>query len=588
MFRSIRWRITLPFAALISLVVLTLGGYLTTVAQSYLLQDLQDDLLTRARLLSGLLENQEFQLENAEALDATAQRWAQDLDLRITIIGLDGTVLGESDGDRTLMENHANRPEVQEALETGRGRSTRFSRTLGFQTLYVALPVLQDDHAVGVVRLSLPLDQVQASVTTLQRSIILAALVATVLAVLLADTISRRIVRPLRDLTEDSRNIAAGERSPPQIPNTRDEVEDLARALNQMSEQLRGQIDALEAEREKLSTVLHQMESGVLMVDPQGEIVLINQAAERIFGIDQDTAMGRSLVETLRLHRIVNLWQKANQDNTTVIQEIDLINQRKSLQVIATPLGGVLSGNILLILQDVTHIRRLETIRRDFITNISHELRTPLASLKALTETLLDGALDDPPASRRFLTRIETEVDSLSLMVQELLELTRIESGRVPLEIESTLPITLIQGAVERLQMQAERAGLVIDVQCDPGLPQVNADVPRMQQVLMNLLHNAIKFTPAGGSIDLFAYLDEGGQVVFGVHDTGVGISADDLSRIFERFYKADRSRSGGGTGLGLAISKHLVEAHGGRIWAESVEGRGSTFFLVLPVSPAA
>ncbi len=587
MFRSIRWRITLPFAALISLVVLTLGGYLSTVARSYLIQDLQNNLLARAQILGGLLEHQDFRPENAESLDAIARRWAQELDLRITIIGLDGTVLGESDEDRTLMENHSNRPEVQEALEAGQGRSTRFSSTLGFQTLYIALPVFQNSRTVGVVRLSLPLDQVQADVMRLQQAIILAALAATVLAVLLADVISRRIVRPLRDLTKASRKIAAGERFHPQVPNTHDEVEDLARALIQMSEQLRGQIDALNAEREKLSTILHQMESGVLMVDPQGGIVLINQAAEGIFGIDADTAMGRSLVETLRLHQIFNLWQKARQDNTTVIQEIDLINHRKSLQVIATPLGGVLPGNILLIFQDLTRMRRLETIRRDFISNISHELRTPLASLKALTETLLDGALEDPPASRRFLTRIETEVDSLSLMVQELLELTRIESGRVPLKIETTSPEKLIRGAVDRLQMQAERAGLEIDVKCDPDLPAVMADTPRMQQVLMNLVHNSIKFTPPGGRIELFAYPDEEGQVVFGVRDTGEGISTDDLPRIFERFYKADRARSGGGTGLGLAISKHLVEAHKGRIWAESVEGAGSTFYFVLPVSPA-
>ncbi len=202
MFRSIRWRITLPFAALISLVVLTLGGYLTTVARSYLIQDLQSDLFARARLLGGLLENQDFQPENAQTLDAIARRWAQELDLRITIIGLDGTVLGESDENRTLMENHANRPEVQAALETGQGRITRFSSTLGFETLYIALPILQDGRTVGVVRLSLPLDQVQANVARLQGVIIVAALVATVLAVMLADVISRRIVRPLRDLTE--------------------------------------------------------------------------------------------------------------------------------------------------------------------------------------------------------------------------------------------------------------------------------------------------------------------------------------------------------------------------------------------------
>jgi len=586
-FGSIRWRITLPFAALIGLAILALGGYLTTIARSYLIQELQNDLFARAQLLAALLENQDFQVENAENLDAIARRWAQEQDLRITLIGLDGTVLGESDEERTLMENHAGRPEVREALETGQGRSIRFSSTLGFQTLYVALPVVQDGQTVGVVRLSMPLDQVQASVARLQQAIMIAAAVAAALAVLLADMISRRIVHPLRDLTAASRQIAAGDRFFPQVPARGDEVDDLARALNQMSVRLRGQIDALNAEREKLSTVLQQMESGVLMVNPQGRIELINRAAEQIFDLDAEAAMGRSLVETLRLYQIVDMWQKALRNNTTETQALDLLNQRKSLQVIATPLGGVLTGNILLIFQDLTRMRRLETIRRDFVSNISHELRTPLASLKALTETLLDGALEDPPAARRFLTRIETEVDSLSLMVQELLELTWIESGRVQFEFEPTSPEKLIRGAVERLQMQAERAGLEIEVHYPPDLPAVRADPPRMQQVVMNLLHNAIKFTPAGGKIVLFADPVEAGQMLFGVRDTGVGIPADDLPRIFERFYKADRARSGGGTGLGLAISKHLVEAHGGRIWVESTEGAGSTFYFVLPVSPA-
>jgi len=586
-FGSIRWRITLPFAALIGLAILALGGYLTTIARSYLIQELQNDLFASAQLLAALLENQDFQVENAENLDAIARRWAQEQDLRITLIGLDGTVLGESDEERTLMENHAGRPEVREALETGQGRSIRFSSTLGFQTLYVALPVVQDGQTVGVVRLSMPLDQVQASVARLQQAIMIAAAVAAALAVLLADMISRRIVHPLRDLTAASRQIAAGDRFFPQVPARGDEVDDLARALNQMSVRLRGQIDALNAEREKLSTVLQQMESGVLMVNPQGRIELINRAAEQIFDLDAEAAMGRSLVETLRLYQIVDMWQKALRNNTTETQALDLLNQRKSLQVIATPLGGVLTGNILLIFQDLTRMRRLETIRRDFVSNISHELRTPLASLKALTETLLDGALEDPPAARRFLTRIETEVDSLSLMVQELLELTWIESGRVQFEFEPTSPEKLIRGAVERLQMQAERAGLEIEVHYPPDLPAVRADPPRMQQVVMNLLHNAIKFTPAGGKIVLFADPVEAGQMLFGVRDTGVGIPADDLPRIFERFYKADRARSGGGTGLGLAISKHLVEAHGGRIWVESTEGAGSTFYFVLPVSPA-
>lgn len=233
--------------------------------------------------------------------------------------------------------------------------------------------------------------------------------------------------------------------------------------------------------------------------------------------------------------------------------------------------------------QDLTRIRRLETVRRDFISNVSHELRTPLASLKALTETLQEGALEDPPAAHRFLGRIQTEVDALTQMATELLELSRIESGQVPLELKPISPFKLIMTTAERMKMQAERAGLMILVDCAPDLPNIRADMPRLEQVLVNLIHNALKFTRPGGEITLTASPQPGGFICFLVHDTGVGIPTDDLPRIFERFYKIDRARSGGGTGLGLSISRHLVEAHGGKIWAESIEGRGSTFLFTIP-----
>jgi two-component system phosphate regulon sensor histidine kinase PhoR len=260
-------------------------------------------------------------------------------------------------------------------------------------------------------------------------------------------------------------------------------------------------------------------------------------------------------------------------------------------------------GGTLLLIQDLTRVRRLEAVRRDFISNVSHELRTPLASLKALTETLQEGALEDPPAARRFLARIEAEVDALTQMATELLELSRIESGQVPLETKTVQPELLLTSAADRMRTQAERANLTLRVEIPPGLPAIRADGPRLEQVLVNLLHNAIKFTPSG---EVVAAVNEGPpspdgsgaggerpNVVFSVRDTGIGIPADDLARIFERFYKTDRARAraelnrsaGGGTGLGLSIAKHIVEAHGGEIWAESQEGRGSTFYFSIPAA---
>jgi two-component system phosphate regulon sensor histidine kinase PhoR len=238
----------------------------------------------------------------------------------------------------------------------------------------------------------------------------------------------------------------------------------------------------------------------------------------------------------------------------------------------------------MLLFQNLTQIKKLETVRQDFISNISHELRTPIASLKALTETLQEGALEDPPAAKRFLERIETEVDSLSLMVSELLELSRIDSGRVPLKLTPISPCELVYSSVERLSLQAERANLRVLIDCPDDLPDVLADSKRLEQVLVNLLHNAIKFTLSGGTITVSAQ-DSVEYIEFCVRDTGVGIPEEELPRIFERFYKTDRARASGGTGLGLAIARHLVEAHSGRIWAESVESKGTNLYFRIPIA---
>jgi two-component system phosphate regulon sensor histidine kinase PhoR len=267
---------------------------------------------------------------------------------------------------------------------------------------------------------------------------------------------------------------------------------------------------------------------------------------------------------------------------------VEIPARHQFLQLIAMPDRH--AGGSLLLVQDLTRLRRLETVRQDFVSNISHELRTPLASLKALAETLEGGALQDPAAAPRFLKRMITEVDSLAQMAQELLELSAIESGNEELQMEAQYPRELLEVAADRMRMQVERAGLAIHVQADDGLPQVHVDPGRLQQVLVNLIHNAIKFTPPGGEITLAAEAIKGtevaenfGRVRFSISDTGQGIAADDLPRIFERFYRTDKARRKGGTGLGLSIARHIIEAHGGKIWAESIEGRGSVFQIDLP-----
>ena len=368
------------------------------------------------------------------------------------------------------------------------------------------------------------------------------------------------------------------------VPSERGELSELrphAVAFNRMADRFQQNLADAERQRDDLAAVLEHMTDGVLIVDDEDRVRLINQSATHLLGTTAGDAVGRSFAQVVRDHNLIETEETCRLQGIENTVPVEMSHLGLFLRASLTPVRENDRSACLVVLQNVTQLRYLETVRRDFVSNISHELRTPLASLKALVDTLRDGALDDPPAAQRFLDRVEGEVDAMTQIVQELLELSRTESGQAPVRLVSTPPADIVLPPVERLRPQVERAGLELAVNLPAGLPLVLADSERMQQVVANLVHNAIKFTPAGGRITVSAQ-PVGGEVVISVHDTGIGVAADDLPRIFERFYKADRARSGGGTGLGLAIARHVVQAHGGRIWAESLEGKGSTFSFTL------
>lgn len=584
MFRNIRWRIAVPYVLLVALMMASLMVYLSQFLREMYVTDLKAQLLSEARLAGDALGRSLSRNVSMDELDILARQWARQVEARITIIASDGVVLADSHEDRTRMDNHLWRPEVQQALTSGQGNSIRFSDTLGYEMMYTAVPVIVDGEVMAIVRVARPLRQVEIHITRLRQSILLVTMLISAIAVLLALIIVKRTVEPIRRLTREAEQMARGDLDVSVTPVTHDEIGQLGRAFNRMAALVREKMTALEEEKSLLAAILASMADGALIIDGTGQVLLMNPAAAKLLGTTSEEAKGRSFAQIARQHRIIELVRLSQEAGQEKEETIELHRQGPFLRVIATPIhGGGMEGT-LIILQDLTQIRRLETIRRDFISNVSHELRTPLASLKALTETLRDGALEDREAALRFLSRMETEVDALTQMVNELLELSRIESRQVPFQLTATPVADIIVPPVERLRPQAERAGLDLTVTLAPELPLVHADIERAQQVITNLVHNAIKFTPAGGHIAISAQV-MGDEMVISVRDTGVGISAEDLPRIFERFYKADRARSGGGTGLGLAIAKHIVQAHGGRIWAESDgEGQGSTFYFTLPL----
>ena len=584
--KSLGLRLVVLVVLVIGISYAVLGLYLSSTLKQDAQSSQENELLQSAQKVAEQLGPDFRNADQKEAVNKSIQSMAQVTGYRITIVSTDGTVLFDSEEDPQAMENHITRPEIAHALSGSPSIELRYSRTLQQQLMYAAVPVKSGLEILAVARTAYPVDLIENEMAVLNRTMLNALLAAALVTILLTTFFAFEVSKPLRRLTSQIDRYETG--APPEtgLKSRRDEIGQLEKAFERMAGMIDNRFTELNTERMQLDAILNHMNDGILIINAEGNVERINLAAQSMFNLTSQDAINRSAVEVLRQVQLIELWKACSATGKQQVTTVETSPGRLFLQGIATPVTWGEKSSIMLIFQDLTRIHQLELVRKEFVSNVSHELRTPLSSMRALNETLQDTISEEPEVSQKFLKKMDQELDNLIQLVNELLELSRLESGRVPIDRQRVSPSVLLQSAEDHMKLQAERNGLEIMTIHNNVLPDVSADFTRIDQVFTNLIHNAIKFTPPGGKITLSAMQEED-QVVFTIEDTGIGISPEVLPRIFERFYKADRSRASTGTGLGLSISKHVIESHGGKIWAESVEGKGSKFSFSLPIIQA-
>lgn len=603
---SIRWKVTIG-----TLLVLACG---LLIARTLAIRSLEQQEIVRSeQILETRTSLAAYGLQPFLAQPRTPISTAQlqaavrDLSLRalarVTVVAPDGQVLADSavpDSNLATVENHLARTEIQQAMATGRGTDLRRSHTTGERTLYLAigLPIQNQATASVFLRLGLPMTTFDREVDKLHKNLALAFGIAFLIAIALSVGLARSITKPLSDIAIAARQLAGGDHDVHIRTGSRDEVGLLADTLNQMTDQLKAKIHELSEDRGQLLAMLTSMVEGVMVLDNQGRILQVNPALERMFAVTRSETRGRPSSDVFRHPELNTLIATVLATRTGQQDEIVLLPGGQCLHIEAAIASGERESDAcaVLVFHDITELRRLETIRKDFVANVSHELRTPLTSIKGYVEALLDGGKDDPATSAKFLDIILKQSDRLNLILEDLLQLSRIESGKIQFK-RDPLPIQrVIERTLAMIKPVADKKGHQLLSLVTDDLPPVLGDEDRLMQVLSNLLDNAVKYTIEKGTITVAARLvsDKTERpalttaIELSVADTGIGIPERDRPRIFERFYRVDKARSRelGGTGLGLAIVKHIVEGLGGRVWVEANMPTGSRFVVRLPAQP--
>lgn len=584
----------MKFRTRLFLIYFIVGIFITVVLSVYLInfeekrafQALHEQLLIDAELIADLM-NDPAVLNNSTTMTKLVSKLAGQTKMRLTVIAPNGKVLGDSAHVYTRMPNHIDRPEIKLALSGREGFITRYSLTLREYLIYVAYPVTMNHQVIGVVRVAKSQEQVRQMMLRIRLLLSGGILIITILTFCLGWLAVSRITKPIRELQYLATRMSEGDLSGRVRLFGQGELADLGQAFNKMAERLANSFAVIGTEKRKLEVIMANLADGILVIDRELRIILANTSAQSMLGLDMGLSQGRTILEAVLNHHLLDLIVKVTQSEVPVESELVLHHpHHKELQVFLAPLNdetGILTGSIV-VLHDLTQLRRLERVRQDFVANVSHELRTPITAIKAMAETLLGGGWQNSEMLLRYLRATDQESDRMANLINDLLALARLDS-KTEVIVEPFDLVDLINEVKERfIAVNLPAPAFAVELPPEP-LPEVNANRDQIKQVLINLLDNAFKYTPAGGRI-MLSVQSTGERLKIAVADTGIGIPSQDIERIFERFYRVDkaRSREGGGTGLGLSIVKRIVENYGGRVEVESALNQGSVFRFTVPI----
>ena len=587
---SLKVKLVLFYVCVLFLSFFIIGYSLNKNLEENSLRELRIFLTEEAKIIALNLDIDNLKTENTVYLNKFSKALSSIIQNRITIIDVSGKVLLDTDlsiSNPLELENHANRPEVRKALRGENSFEIRYSPTIKVNLLYVAVPLLKENKPIGVIRISMPLVQIKQEFETLRNAISFSFVIAFALSVFLGFLFINGITKPLNRIIYSAKKFSKGELKHKILVDSSDELGELARVLNEMSQNIEDKIKEIELQNQHLAAILQSMVEGIIVVDKDSRVISVNRPAEEIFEIKQEEVKDKLFLEVVSNNEIDDVISEVLRFGSFKSKELSLVWPiKKVFKLDASPIfeNKEITG-CLLVVHDFTEIRKLEVMRKDFVANVSHELKTPLTTIKGFVDTLKEGAFEDKKNALNFLNIISEHTLRLENLINDLLSLSHIESKEIILKKTFFDICALVDNVLKSFQFNLDKNNIIVENKLNNPL-LVFADKDKITQVINNLVDNAMKFNKENGSIKIYSLKEDSFVKIF-IEDSGIGIPKEDLPRIFERFYRVDkaRSRDMGGTGLGLSIVKHIVKLHNGSVGVDSIEGSGSKFYFILPLA---